>query len=36
MVLQIYLLKMNLDPEIRTDRKRNLEILPTTLLLFPR
>jgi hypothetical protein len=29
-------LKMNLIPEIRTDRKRNMEILLLTLLLFPR
>jgi hypothetical protein len=29
-------LKMNLVPEIRTDQKRNLEILLSTPLLFPR
>jgi hypothetical protein len=29
-------LKMNRAPEIRTDQKRNLEILLSTLLLFPR
>jgi hypothetical protein len=34
-VLQTYPLKMNLIPEIRTDRERNLETLPSTLLLFP-
>jgi hypothetical protein len=33
-VLQTYPLKMNLDPEIRMDRKRNFEILPSTLPLF--
>jgi hypothetical protein len=32
-VLQTYPLKMNLVPEIRTDRKRKLETLPSTLLL---
>jgi hypothetical protein len=34
-VLQTYPLKMNIVPEIRMDQKRNLEILPSTLLLFP-
>jgi hypothetical protein len=33
-VLQTYPLKMNLVPEIRTDEKRNLETLPSTLPLF--
>jgi hypothetical protein len=32
--LQTYPLKMNLVTEIQTDRKRNLETLPSTLLLF--
>jgi hypothetical protein len=35
-VLQTYPLKMNLILEIRMDRKRNLETLPSTLLLFPK
>jgi hypothetical protein len=34
-VLQTYPLRMNLVPEIRTDQKRNMEILPSNLLLFP-
>jgi hypothetical protein len=33
-VLQTYPLKMNLVPNIQTDRKRNLKTLPSTLLLF--
>jgi hypothetical protein len=35
-VLQTYPLKMNLVLEIRTDRKRNLETLHSTLFLFPK
>jgi hypothetical protein len=35
-VLQIYPLKMNLVLEIQTDQKRNLETLPSTILLFPK
>jgi hypothetical protein len=35
-VLQTYPLKMNLVLEIRTDRKRNLKALHSTLFLFPK
>jgi hypothetical protein len=34
-VLQTYPLRMNLTPEIQTDWKRYLEILPSIDLLFP-
>jgi hypothetical protein len=35
-VLQTYPLKMNLIPEIQTDQKKNLETLPSSLLLIPK
>jgi hypothetical protein len=35
-VLQTYPLNMDLVLEIRMDQKRNLETLPSTLLLFPK
>jgi hypothetical protein len=35
-VLQTYRLKMNLVPEIQTDQKRNIETLPSTLLISPK
>jgi hypothetical protein len=34
--LQTYPLKMNIIPKIQTDQKRNMEGLPSTLLLSPK